>query len=588
MPKLWKIKTKIPEELVVQYSNHDPLLAQLLHNRGLVDPEAITAFLNPEYEGLHSPLLFKDMQKAVERIERAIEKKEKITIYGDYDADAVTANAVLRQTFAALGHENIESYIPDRFSEGYGVNLESVARIKDQGSSVIITVDCGTNSTDVADFCLQNNIDFIITDHHEIIGELPKAYALINPKNPNDAYPDMNITGVGVAFKMACAILNKLKVKSLKLKVIEGWEKWLLDLVAIGTVADCHALLGENRIFVKYGLKVLQKTRWPGLKALVASSGLNFSERTPDSYTLGFVIAPRLNAAGRLEHADLALDLLLEKDSAIAGQKVLSLEAINRRRQDATARMLSEAREQALFLKDRKVLVLKSENWHKGVVGLVAGKIAEEFSRPAIVLAAEGPQITGSARSVGEFDIVAALKHSGHYLVRFGGHKQAAGLTLEDANFEPFYRSLLEYAEINLSADDLERSLELEAELMPESLTLKVFDNLKLLGPFGVGNPSPKFLLKNARIVSQKQVGADGRHLQMQIVTGEKTLPGIAFSFKPVSLDKSCDIACELLEDGWNGRKQLKLKIIDIRTYAPPLSNPAEPESKSGFGQFLR
>jgi len=221
-------------------------------------------------------------------------------------------------------------------------------------------------------------------------------------------------------------------------------------------------------------------------------------------------------------------------------------------------------------------------------VGLVAGKIAEEFSRPAIVLAAEGPQITGSARSVGEFDIVAALKHSGHYLVRFGGHKQAAGLTLEDANFEPFYRSLLEYAEINLSADDLERSLELEAELMPESLTLKVFDNLKLLGPFGVGNPSPKFLLKNARIVSQKQVGADGRHLQMQIVTGEKTLPGIAFSFKPVSLDKSCDIACELLEDGWNGRKQLKLKIIDIRTYAPPLSNPAEPESKSGFGQFLR
>ncbi|MDE2312464.1 MAG: DHH family phosphoesterase, partial [Patescibacteria group bacterium] len=371
MPKNWQVKTKIPEadkEAISQIlsgglearpgsdrseaKNCAGVLAQLLYNRGLREQRQIEDFLRPRYEKLHDPFLFKDMGKAVDRIWAALERGEKIVIYGDYDADAVTANAVLQQAFRYLGVA-VDSYIPDRFSEGYGVNIEALQNIINNGPGVIITVDCGTNSTDAADFCRQRGTDLIITDHHEVIGELPKAYALINPKNAGDAYPDSNITGVGVAFKLASALLCDQRAKSRAPKYVQGYEKWLLDLVAIGTVADCHSLLGENRLLVSYGLQVLPKTRWAGLRALAAVAGLDFGQKPPDAYALGFVIAPRLNAAGRLEHANIALHLLLEQDAATAQQKATALEAINRRRRDVTQQVLSEAREQALRYQDR-------------------------------------------------------------------------------------------------------------------------------------------------------------------------------------------------------------------------------------------
>src|SRR3989344_4053168 len=565
MGKLWKLKPKIPVESAHLYEGHDPFFAQLLYNRGLTGKQQIEEFLNPQYERLNSPFLFKDMEKAVERVWQAIDQNQKITIYGDYDADAVTANAVLRQVFHYLNHQNIDSYIPDRFSEGYGLNLEALQKISDTGCKLIVTVDCGTNSVDAAEFCKKSGIDLIITDHHEIIGEAPAALALINPKNQKDNYPDPNITGVGVAFKLVGAILKNPKSEIRNPKLKPGSEKWLLDLVAIGTVADCHDLLGENRILVKYGLVVLQKTRWPGLRSLAAVSDLNFSTKPPDTYTLGFIIAPRLNAAGRLEHANIALDLLLEENLVSAQQKAQALNELNLRRQDTTARIMSEAREQALLLKDRKVLVLMNENWHKGVVGLVAGKIAEEFSRPSVVLQMEGLEATGSARTVGDFNVVEALKYSSKHLIRFGGHKQAAGLTLNPENFEPFYRSMLDYADQNLSDDDSSPVLELEAELSESQLSIVNCQLLSKLEPFGFGNVKPKFLLKNAGIVSQKQVGASGQHLQMQIKVGDTIIPSIAFNFRPVESSGSYDIACELMEDGWNGRKQLKLRVVDIK-----------------------
>jgi len=565
MNKIWKLKPRIPEELSSAYGEYDPLLAQLLYNRGLVEKDKIEEFLEPQYERLHSPFLFKGMEKAVERIWQAIDENQKITVYGDYDADAVTANAVLRQVFHYLNHQNIDSYIPDRFSEGYGLNLEALQKISDTGCKLIVTVDCGTNSVDAAEFCKKSGIDLIITDHHEIIGEAPAALALINPKNQKDNYPDPNITGVGVAFKLVGAILKNPKSEIRNPKLKPGSEKWLLDLVAIGTVADCHDLLGENRILVKYGLVVLQKTRWPGLRSLAAVSDLNFSTKPPDTYTLGFIIAPRLNAAGRLEHANIALDLLLEENLVSAQQKAQALNELNLRRQDTTARIMSEAREQALLLKDRKVLVLMNENWHKGVVGLVAGKIAEEFSRPSVVLQMEGLEATGSARTVGDFNVVEALKYSSKHLIRFGGHKQAAGLTLNPENFDGFYRSMLDYADQNLSDDDSSPVLELEAELSESQLSIVNCQLLSKLEPFGFGNVKPKFLLKNAGIVSQKQVGASGQHLQMQIKVGDTIIPSIAFNFRPVESSGSYDIACELMEDGWNGRKQLKLRVVDIK-----------------------
>jgi len=656
MAKIWKVKDRVPDEVADKIiseisSNPHPgplpggegekhqegntaLLAQMLFNRGLVEANQIAEFLEPKYENLHSPFLFKDMEKAVERIWQAIKQNEKICIYGDYDADAITANAVLGQTFKYLGVE-VSSYIPDRFTEGYGVNLEALQKIKDQGAKVIITVDCGTNSVDAADFCVQNGIDFIITDHHEIIGELPKAYALINPKNPNDSYPYHEITGVGVAFKLACGILSKnAKCRMQNAEFIEGWEKWLLDLVAIGTVADCHSLMGENRILVKYGLKVLAKTKWIGLRALMQSSGLiegsPLGERGAlyrgakvlDTYSLGFVIAPRLNAAGRLEHAGIALDLLLETDSGLAKEKAQNLEAINTRRQSLTASIMSEAKEKVLLLKERKVLALVGEGWPKGIMGLVAGKLAEEFYKPTIVLERTEELCTGSARTAGEFDILEALKFSSEHLSKFGGHKQAAGLSLKADQFELFYQKLLIYADSSISEKELQKVLELEAELDSGQCSVDSVQLIRLLEPFGVDNQAPKFLIPNLMASSVRLVGKQGQHLQIKFTffprrhseaiigdssaaeesqtrnggilhpsdvprsgiplrgtlgvqdgalsrRGDLEISGIMFNApdfaKTLKIGDTVDVVAELIEDNWNGRQDVKLRIADIR-----------------------
>ena len=636
MSKIWKLKPQIPndirEEIISGLSlnphpafGHLPpkgegdanLLAQLLFNRGLKEKDEIRDFLEPKYENLHSPFLFRDMEKAVGRIWEAIDRNEKICIYGDYDADAITANAVLAQTFKYLGVE-VSSYIPDRFTEGYGVNIDALQKIKDDGAKLIITVDCGTNSDDAAEFCRANNIDLIITDHHEVIGDLPKAYALINPKNPNDNYPYREITGVGVAFKLACGILNraegggfredKINPHPSTLNPTKGWEKWLLDLVAIGTVADCHSLLGENRILVKYGLKVLAKTKWIGLKALMESAGLLEKGllKQLDAYTLGFIIAPRLNAAGRLEHAGIALDLLLETDINFAKEKAQNLENINTRRQGLTASVLSEAKEKVLMLKERKVLALVGEGWPKGVMGLVAGKLAEEFYKPAIVLEKTENLCTGSARTAGEFDILEALQFSSEHLSRFGGHKQAAGLSLQADQFDLFYQKLLVYAEANILPESAQKTLELEAELSPDDLSLVTCHLLQQLQPFGVSNPFPKFLVSGLKVVSTRLVGKQNQHLQLKLTfydnknviarsasdeaifmgeeiaaspgqspgllamtrKVERVIDGIMFNApdfaKILKIGDTVDVAAELIEDGWNGRREVKLKIIDI------------------------
>lgn len=594
MSKIWKLKPKVPEEVrreiigVLSLNPHpDPLplgeggkglLAQLLFNRGLTERNQVQDFLAPKYENLHSPFLFKDMEKAVGRIWEAIDRSEKICIYGDYDADAISAIAVLAQTFKYLGVD-IESYIPDRFAEGYGVNIEALQKIKDNGSKIIITVDCGTNSSDAAEFCGQNQIDLIITDHHEIIGDLPKSYALINPKSPEDNYPFRDITGVGVAFKLACGILSKIDNIAPRLAnarsgqpstFVKGWEKWLLDLVAIGTVADCHSLLGENRILVKYGLKVLAKTKWIGLRALMQSAGLTEGAvpKQLDTYSLGFIIAPRLNAAGRLEHAGIALDLLLETDENQARQKAQNLESINTRRQGLTAEVLSEAKEKVLLLKERKVLALVGEGWPKGVMGLVAGKLAEEFFKPAIVLERTENLCTGSARTAGEFNILEALKFSAEHLSRFGGHKQAAGLSLQADKFESFYQKLLIYAETNIAPESSQKILELEAELAPQDLSLLTFNLITYLQPFGVGNPSPKFLISKLEVLSTRLVGKQAQHMQAKFKTGNREIAGIMFNApdfaKTLKIGDTVGVAAELIEDGWNGRREVKLKIIDL------------------------
>ncbi len=574
MPKQWNLAPRAPQQVYEEFPELPALAVQLLFNLGITHPAAAQSFLSPQYDQLHSPFLFRDMQKAVERIWQAIDRGEKILIYSDYDADAVTANAVLQQTFRYLDVA-VDSYIPDRFSEGYGLNLEAFEKIKSAGVNLVITVDCGTNSADVAEFCRQNGIDLIITDHHEITGALPNSFALINPKNPADAYPDTQITGVGVAYKLAKAVLsNKEKVvarKNIAPDQYVDWDKWLLDLVAIGTVADCHSLLGENRILVSLGLKVLAKTRWLGLKELMRAAGVDVRPAPLDTYTLGFMIAPRVNAAGRLEHADSALALLLAQDYAQAVNLAQELETINKRRQDLTLRVVSEARDQAQQQLDRKVLMVSDAAWPRGLVGLVAGKLAEQYRRPVVVLEQGEVECTGSARSVGEFNLVECLKSVEHLLVRYGGHKQAAGLTLRTEHLTIFYQHILRYAETASALSDAEDVINLAAQLQEADLILPTADLVAKFEPFGVDNLRPRFLVRRAAVAGMRAVGSNQKHLQMQLMVGNQLVDAIGFNLAYLmeQLDgyKMIDLAAEVMADIWNGSRKFKLRVIDIKPH---------------------
>jgi single-stranded-DNA-specific exonuclease len=573
MSKQWQIAPAVPKEMQDQFPELHRVVLQLLYNRGITDTASIENFLTPEYKQLHSPFLFQDMEKAVERIWQAIENHERIVVYGDYDADAVTANAVLQQTFRYL-NVAVNSYIPDRFAEGYGLNVEAFSKLKEQGTQVVITVDCGTNSVDVAEYCRANNIDLIITDHHEITGATPEAYALVNPKNPADLYPDNQITGVGVAYKLAKAMLTDrprvIKQKQIsEEQYLEEWDKWLLDLVAIGTVADCHSLLGENRILVKFGLKVLQKTKWVGLRQLMENAGLE-AKGPFDTRTLGFVVAPRINAAGRLEHADIALQLLLTNDFAEAITLSNRLEEINRRRQDMTGRIVSQASEQAELISDRRVLLLAHEEWPKGLVGLVAGRLAEKYKKPVLVLEKGTTECTGSARTAGNFDVVACLKSASQYLVKYGGHKQAAGLTVKREHLDNFYQEILRFADSG-TFQEAEPTMELEAQLHEADIALETFEEVAKLEPFGVGNPKPKFYINQAQVMTHRLVGAEQQHLQLQVLVGNRVLDCIGFNMsyhaQKLSMGALIELAGELMADVWNGAKKLKLKLIDLKIH---------------------
>lgn len=572
MVKEWLVKPSVPRTILEQFPELRSLVVQLLYNRGIESIDQVEWFLNPDYHNLYDPFLFTDMQIAVDRIWQAIENKEKILIYGDYDADAVTANAVLQQTFRYLGVE-VASYIPDRFTEGYGLNLEAFEKIKEQEAQLVITVDCGTNSVDVAEFCTANGIDLIITDHHEITGDTPKSLALINPKNPAEVYPDDQITGVGVAYKLAKALLMQAE-KVIVQKEIDAedyqpeWDKWLLDLVAIGTVADCHSLLGENRILVKFGLKVMQKTKWLGLRQLIENAGIDIRVDNLDSQSIGFTIAPRINAAGRLEHADVALALLTSTDFGEAITLANRLEEINRRRRDLTNRIVSEAREQAELLGDRKVLLLHSDAWAKGLVGIVAGRIADQFNRPTIVLERGETESTGSAR-VGNssFDIVECLKAVQSKLVKFGGHKQAAGLTAKTSELDALYLEILRYADEH-PAESGSPTVSVDATLSEQDLSLSAYEDILLLEPYGAGNTRPIFAIEGARVAGFKAVGARQQHLQLKVVLGDTTMDCIGFNMAYLAprLDfgKKISLAGELMADSWQGVKKLKMRLIDI------------------------
>jgi single-stranded-DNA-specific exonuclease len=499
------------------------------------------------------------MQQAVERIRRSIDQQEKVTIYADYDADAITAAAVVYLALQKLGLR-ADYYIPDRFAEGYGMNLEAVAAIAANGSKLIITVDCGINAVEEAILCRTLGMDLIITDHHEVTGELPNALAVINPKNPQDEYPFRYLTGVGVAYKLVQALFSKSEK-------FDGWEKWLLDLVAIGTVADCQSLTGENRILVSFGLKVLAKTRWAGLRALLATA--NLRDKKYDTFTLGFILAPRINAAGRIQHGNTAFRLLVEENPAEAEKLAKELNELNQHRQLLTETVLSEAKSQIELIADKKVLLAVGQNWPKGVVGLVAGKLSEEYNRPVLAVSQQEGLATGSARSTPDFDIVAALGYAKEMLIKYGGHTQAAGFTLSADNLPHFHQRLLEYAE-SLNLTFSEAVLEIDAEAESDDINWENFGFLENLAPFGFGNPKPKLVGRGLEVLECRLVGATGKHLKLKLKFGDHRLPAIAFgkAFLSPALvpGKKLDAVFELAANEWNGNRELELKILDIKT----------------------
>lgn len=571
MAKKWQIAPPVKAEFINQFPEIPGLVLQLMHNRGLLTQQAIDEFLNPDYgHDIHSPFLFKGMAKAVAEIFSAIEQKEKITVYGDYDADGVCGSVVLTETLSALGGQ-VEVYIPHREKEGYGLNLPAVKELADSGAKLIVTTDCGI--TNVKETALANELGLkvIITDHHQPAEELPKALAVINPQVKGESYPFRDLAGVGVAYKLVQALVeeDRKNPPAGRKKLPIGFEKWLLDLVAIGTIADMSALLGENRTLVKYGLVVLNKTRRLGLKVLMDEAGI---EGEISTQNVAFQLAPRFNAAGRLNHANAVFKLLTTGSTKEARLLAEELNRTNQERQRLTDQIISEIKSAWGDVDAKeKILFAVGDSWPVGVVGLVAGKLCDEYYRPVLVMTRLSGQIIGSGRSIPEFNITDALAKSDGWLLRFGGHSQACGFTIEkEANLEKFKKEMVKVAEAELAGKDLAPRLAVDAVVPMKEINWEIFEQLAKFEPYGEDNKQPRFLALGEEVANFQPVGSDGKHLRIffKDETG-KMYKTIGFCFgswcERLKIGEKVDIVFEMDVNEWNGNRELQFKIVDLR-----------------------
>ncbi|MFA6974054.1 MAG: single-stranded-DNA-specific exonuclease RecJ [Parcubacteria group bacterium] len=579
--RLWKIKTAKKSKLGKKYH---PLIAQLLAERGVDSEAEIENFFKPDYAtGIHDPFLFADMEKAVARIIVAQEKKEKVAIFGDYDADGVTSSALLFQVLEKFGFVGVEVYIPDRQLEGYGMNVEALNFLHKAGVTLIITVDCGVTNIEEVAHANALGIDVIVTDHHHAPKVLPAALAIINPHVDGCAYPFKNLAGVGVAFKLAQALFQKIDPKNV------DQLKWFLDLVAVGTIADCVPLLGENRVIVKYGLVVLSKTRRAGLLEMFKVGRIVIDENNiPDTQKIAFQISPRINAAGRMDHANVAYNLLIEKNPILARDMALEVESKNQERQKVTKEIVREIKIIAEnSFKDKKLIFTSNEHWQVGILGLIAGKIADEFNKPTVILQKQETEFVGSLRSIPAVNIIEALEKCSDLLIRFGGHAQAAGVKVAAENIEKFYEKLSQVIEAELQGKDITPETEIDTEVTVADINWDLVAEIRKMEPFGEGNEEPIFLLKNMLIDDLRVVGNGSKHLKLTIRPesgspastrgddrssmrgGPKMFDAIGFSFgdKFPELKKGdkIEIVFNLQEDEWNGNKKIQIRLIDLK-----------------------
>ena len=521
-------------------------------------------FLHPQYERLISPSELPDMKKALDRIKRAIKNQEKVLIYGDYDVDGVTASTLMEKALSLTGIKNTEIMLPDRFVDGYGMSPRLIQRAKEQNVTLVITVDCGSRNHAIIDELNQNHIDTIVTDHHECEAEIPEAVAVINPHRHDYTGPEelKDLAGVGVAFKLAQGLVEEGLIEA-------GQEKWLLDLVLIGTLCDSMRLTRENRILTYYGKIVLSKTRRPGLLELTKNAGV----KSITAESIGFQIGPRLNAAGRLETAEISLNLLRTGSNTEAAKLATRLEELNKQRRTEQRTATSEIDKRLQENQKTKTpVIIETGTWHEGIIGIVAGRLVEKYHQPAFVLTEVGDGIfKGSGRSFGEFNLADALSFAKDAIEGGGGHAMAAGVQVKRENLYQFREKINEYYK-SLNLKNQERFLKRQADLEIENLAdfnLDLIAEMSVLEPFGAGNEEPIFCLKDAQIISQRRMGADGTHLRLDLKGKDgKIIKAVAFSAPEgwfnLSDSEPHTFLIQPTVNEWNGTRSVEIRLLDV------------------------
>jgi len=597
-PKRWNLAPSEPAaaELAGRLKV-SPLVAQVLLNRGVREPADCQDFLRPSFKCLHDPYLIPGLEKASERIARAVRERQRIVIYGDYDVDGITATAILWHAIRVLGG-TCEFYIPHRIDEGYGLNAEAIKQICDAGAQLIVSVDCGVTAVEQAEIARERGVDLIVTDHHEwheavnegatgdaglgrrtpgVTGRtprLPECYAVVHPRLPGEGapYPNPHLCGAGVAFKLAWGVGMAVSGAS---RVSEDFRRFLLEataLAALGTIADVVPLVGENRILAHFGLGGLKASRLVGIQALIASAGL--TGQRLDSFHVGFLLAPRLNACGRMGHARLAADLLITDDVEKANQIASYLEQQNRQRQAIERKILDQALDHITAGKwdgdGKSAIVLGDETWHAGVIGIVASRIVDRFYRPTIMVALNNGHGQGSGRSIAGFHLARALEACAGHLEAFGGHEMAAGLKLQTTQFEDFRASFCEHAKQTIGKDMLIPQLKLDSLADVSQMSPALVTDLQRLAPFGHGNRRPVLCFRGVEVSAPpRRVGRTGEHLQLHVRQDGRFIKCIAFGFGEhydhLEVGARIDLAVEPTLNEYNGAASVELEIKDIQ-----------------------
>lgn len=551
----WEIFPREPNDVLRGVPGVHPLVVQILFNRGIKDPSDVAAFLRGSRVPLGDPMLMKGMPEAVARLKQAIGEKERVVVYGDYDADGVTSTTLLVSALRALGL-SATTFVPNRYRHGYGLNRTVIDEIAAQGTSLIVAVDCGISAVDEVAHAREQGIDVVVLDHHHVPPILPAARAVVNPHQDACPYPFKDLCGVGLAYRFAQALFD---AKGRDPALVDDW----LDLVALGTVADIVPLLGENRALVARGLEAINRAPRPGVRAMIEAAAL---KKAITAGTIGYTLGPRINAPGRLASADLSLDLLAATDAPTALILAQKLEVVNRQRQLETEEMRRHARE-LLQLRGApaKLVFVSSEQFKSGLVGLVAGRLKEEYCRPALVAEVEGEVAHGSARSIDGFHVTEALAACDDLLTRFGGHSHAAGFTVPGRNLEVLRQRLEDLADEQIPDSALEPVLHADAEIRLDRVDPSIIVELEALEPFGQGNPSPRFISCGLKVVSRSTIGADRQHLKLRLWDGSRSWEAVGWNFADRAVDDVIDVAYEFERNEWNGTASTRLKLLDLR-----------------------